>query len=429
MEVFSFDKSVMERYEDCCMALKFSDNILSASKIHSAWEYYLSVLLEPAGWQALWRLTRVFCEELQIRYPTVVYGTVEQIDFKECKAQFKVEAVPDSDINLVMETHFVNLEELWPTTRQENDALNVEKTAEALDNYRFFLNNIWQPWDQDDDESIDFIDTHFLSRAQLYCDMKNKKMERNSIARLKMLLKEAREISLKIDRLESEFVSDDEDDGEDASMSAGDRNGKDDRKELLRLNMRMSQIKTEFEILENPKMRQVHEEARHEMAKGEKALRVNNVIVTKPGTIQDQMEYFAEVKSVLGKDVNVVVRPSLQEALLHSSASDTIFIPHSLQPVEFPLALEDGGSIRAIKNADLKAIIASKSEDQQLFVCGSYQFENLTLDCRNVDIGLLVRSSASVSLKNCEIVGGKQTSTHQGICVRGRMMIYYLNIL
>lgn len=90
MDVYTFDKSVMERYDDCCMALKFSDSPLSAAKIHSAWQYYLSLLLEPAGWQSLWRLTRPFCEELQIRYPTVVYGTVEQIDFKECKAQFKV---------------------------------------------------------------------------------------------------------------------------------------------------------------------------------------------------------------------------------------------------------------------------------------------------------------------------------------------------
>lgn len=423
MEVYTFDKSVMERYEDCCMALRFSDSILSAAKIHSSWQYYLSILLEPAGWQSLWRLTRPFCEELNIRFPTVVYGTVEQIDFTEARAQFKVEAVADEDIDLQVDTHFVNLEELWPTIRQENDALNVEKTAEGLDNYRFFLNNIWQPWDADhDDEAIDFIETHFMSRAQLYCDMKNKRMSRSSIARLKLLINEAREIALKRSRLEDEFLSDNEDEeevnGADVSMkSAG--GGSTTKKELLRLNMRMNQIKTEFEILEHPLQRQVYEEQHaEELANG---LQVHNVIVTKPGTVHEQIEYLSAVKAVLGKDENVIIRSSLQDALLNSaSASDMIFIPHSVQAVNYPLAMEDGGCLKAIHDDQLKAIVSCKAEDQHLFVCGNYQFENLTLDCRNVDIGLVVKPKGTVTMRNCVIVGGKQASTNQGICVRGK---------
>lgn len=370
--------------------------------------------------QALWRLTRPFCEELQIRYPTVVYGTIEQIDFKECKAEFKVEAVPDEHIDLYTDKHFVNLEELWPTIRQENDALNVEKTAEALDNYRFFLNNIWQPWDADyDDETVDFIETHFLARAQLYCDMKNKRMSRNSIARLKMLISEARELSLKRNRLENEYLSDDEDDDGDAAMkSSGEANNKE--KELVRLNMRMKQIHTDFEILENPKMRQVYEESLALVPPGQKVTQVHNVIVTKPGTIQEQIEYLTAVKSVLGKDENTIVRSSLQDALLNAtSAADVIFIPHAVQKIDYPLAMEDGGCIRAIPDDQLKAIVESRTEDEHLFVCGNYRFENLTLDCRNVDVGVIVRPNATVTFRNCVIVGGKQASTNQGVCVRG----------
>lgn len=424
MEVFRFDKSVMERYEDWCMALKFSDSIVSAAKIHSAWQYYLSLILEPAGWQALWSLSRPFCEELQIRYPTVVFGTVDQIDFTECKAQFRIEAVQDEDVDLLLATHFINLEELWPTVRQENSAINVEKTAEALDNYRFFINQIWMPFDADhDDESIDFIETHFLSRAQLYCDMKNKRMSRQSAGRLKLLVSEARDIALKRNRLENEFLSDCEDDeeeeeGGDVPMKNSGANDK--RKELLQLNMRLNQIKTDYEVLENPKMRRVYEETQEQQLWGsKKALQVNNVIVTKPGPVQEQIDYLTAIQSILGKDENAIVRPSLQDALNTASASDCIFIPHSVQAINYPLAMEDGGCIKALPDDQLKAIVASTAEDQHLFVCGNYRFEQLTLDCRNVDIGVLVKPGATVTLQSCVIVGGKQASTNQGICVRG----------
>lgn len=417
MDVFTFDKSVMERYEDCCMALKFSDSVVSASKIHAAWQYYLSLLLEPAGWQSLWRLTRPFCEELGIRYPTIVYGTVEQIDFKECKAQFKVEAVPDEDIDLVMDTHYVNLEELWATRRQENDALNVEKTAEALDNYRFFLNNIWQPWDADfDDETIDFVDSHFLTRAALYCDMKNKRMGRSTVAKLKLLINEARDISWKRNRLEGDLEE------EDVAMEDGkEQRESKETKELLRLNIRMKQIKTDFEVLENPKMREVYETSQQVLSGEGQATKGQNVIVTKQGTVQEQLEYLTAIKGVLGKDENCVMRSSLQDALMKAnSSSDMIIIPHSVQSINFPLALEDGGHLRALQDDDLKAIVASEFEDQHLFVCGNYQFENITLDCRNVDIGIAVKAGSTVVLKNCVIIGEKQAaSTNLGICVRG----------
>lgn len=419
MDVFTFDKSVMERYEDCCMALKFSDSVVSASKIHSAWQYYFSLVLEPAGWQSLWRLTRPFCEELGIRYPTIVYGTVEQIDFKECKAQFKVEAVPDEDINLVMDIHYVNLEELWATRRQENDALNVEKTAEALDNYRFFLNNIWQPWDADDDETIDFVDTHFLSRAQLYCDRQNKRMARSTIAKLKLLINEARDISWKRNRLEGELEEEEEEETVDVAMVEAQESK--ETRELLRLNIRMKQIKADFEVLENPKMRQVYESSQQVLSgEGGQVGKGQNVIVTKQGTVQEQLEYLTAIKGVLGKDENSVMRSSLQDALMKAqSSSDMIIIPHSVQAINFPLAMEDGGVMRALQDGDLQAIVASEFEEQHLFVCGNYQFESITLDCRNVDVGIAVKAGATVVLKNCVIIGEKQSSTNQGICVRG----------
>lgn len=142
--------------------------------------------------------------------------------------------------------------------------------------------------------------------------------------------------------------------------------------------------------------------------------------------MQEQMAYLAAVQEVVGKDEGpVVLRSSLQDALLHAaSASDRIFVPHGLQTINYPLALEEGGCLRALHDDQLKAIVACRAEDQHLFVCGDFRFEHLTLDCRNVDLGLVVKAKATVTMRHCTIVGGKQASTNQGICVRGEWLLF-----
>lgn len=83
----------------------------------------------------MWQIPRVICEEFKINYPTVVYGIVEMVMFKELRAIFRVIAVQDDDIHLPDE-HDVALEDLWPTKQQENNALNIEMTAKCIDMLR-----------------------------------------------------------------------------------------------------------------------------------------------------------------------------------------------------------------------------------------------------------------------------------------------------
>lgn len=61
---------------------------------------------------------------------------VNDVYFPECKAQFSVIAVQDDDIH-IPEIHEVLLEDLWPTIDQENPELNIERTAECLDELRY----------------------------------------------------------------------------------------------------------------------------------------------------------------------------------------------------------------------------------------------------------------------------------------------------
>lgn len=87
------------------------------------------------GWQALWKISRAVCESLGIKYPTIVFGIVNNVLFRELKAEFMVTRVEDDDIH-IPENHEVPLEDLWPTIEQENPELNTERTADCIDQLR-----------------------------------------------------------------------------------------------------------------------------------------------------------------------------------------------------------------------------------------------------------------------------------------------------
>lgn len=90
------------------------------------------------GWQAIWKLNRATCEQYKIKYPTVVLGTVNNVYFQDLMADFSISAVQDDDVHLP-EIHEVPLEDLWPTIDQENGELNVERTADCIDELRLVL--------------------------------------------------------------------------------------------------------------------------------------------------------------------------------------------------------------------------------------------------------------------------------------------------
>lgn len=65
----------------------------------------------------------------------MVLGTVNNVYFQDLMADFSISAVQDDDVHLP-EIHEVPLDDLWPTIDQENTELNVERTADCIDELR-----------------------------------------------------------------------------------------------------------------------------------------------------------------------------------------------------------------------------------------------------------------------------------------------------
>lgn len=300
MEIYTFDKSLQERLVEFSEILSNQNKVVSASQIKSEWLNYVELVIEPVGWQALWKIPRLTCQDLKIHYPTIVVVEAEQVDFNDLLALVKITAVQD-DIHLP-EKYDVPLIELYPTQKQENKTLDMVGTASCIDQVRFFYNYLWMPWDLDDDENSDWVTLHLESRIRLFYDMKRGCVNKDTCDVIRTLVREGREIQQNISKLE-ESISDEEE-IESCFMDDGKAC------QLMKLHFRLQQIKTEMEILENPAIRDIL--ARHRNSfMGEEQMR-------KHGNSDKQKEaHFVwlggtsmEIRTALDK-IETMVSPSL----------------------------------------------------------------------------------------------------------------------
>ncbi|XP_055600450.1 protein nessun dorma isoform X2 [Uranotaenia lowii] len=446
MDIYEFEKSLLDRLTETSDVLSARD-IIPANEVRTEWANYVEIMAEPTGWQAVWRIPRVVCEQLSIRFPIMVMGTVEQVLFDELKAVFCVEGVQDDDVHLP-EKHAVALDELWPMKDQENEALNMDRTAECIDRLRFFYHHIWMPWDYDnDDQRSDWADKHLESRIKFYYDIKNRTMSKRLSSHVLALLAEANYIQKKKEVLEMEIEDEEETElGEDSSLVEHDK-----ASELMKLHLRLNSIKNEIDILENPAMRELYEKVRFTECTSFSAyntisngkLTAEAFVVTHIGTLDEQIDFLTKAKSKFNANKVVRICDSLQGALDISQSSDEIYLPPGKHMIKFLEYLNGGGAIRAITSVDFKdvdehgkleiiddkSIISSKDDDSILLtVDGNYCFENVLLDCRNVRTGVLIKRG-NVSFKNCYLIGDPASTTKQGIVVFGNSTISLENCI
>jgi hypothetical protein len=70
-DIIKFEKSFKQRlseYKDILGARSH----LRVSGIQNEWYYYLENVLEPTGWQAVWKVSRQKCEDFNIQFPTLI---------------------------------------------------------------------------------------------------------------------------------------------------------------------------------------------------------------------------------------------------------------------------------------------------------------------------------------------------------------------
>ncbi|XP_032013177.1 SHC SH2 domain-binding protein 1 isoform X4 [Hylobates moloch] len=147
----------------------YQDYILADCKASEVQEFtaeFLEKVLEPSGWRAVWH-TNVF----------KVLVEVTDVDFAALKAVVRL-AEPylcDSQVStftmecmkelLDLKEHRLPLQELWVVF---NDSGVFDQTALAIEHVRFFYQNIWRSWDEEEEDEYDYFVRCVEPRLRLY---------------------------------------------------------------------------------------------------------------------------------------------------------------------------------------------------------------------------------------------------------------------
>ncbi|XP_037953804.1 protein nessun dorma [Teleopsis dalmanni] len=438
MEIYKFEKSLLNRLDEIGSALSRPDVLINATQVFIEWSNYIEVSIEPTGWQATWKVPRLTCENMELPYPVVVFGMVEQVLFRDLQASFRVEAVQDSNIHLP-EYHVVRLEDLYPTINQENTELNVETTADVIDAYRFFMNNVWMPWDNELNEDISWVDKHLESRIRFCYDLRSTAMNRPLAAHIKALLNEARCIQERKEHLEM-------------NLSEKDENLENEVKnveitELMNLHLRLSTIRAKVELLENPEMRAAYEDLHFKEVKKLQTLANSSksdvaFVVSSPTKITDHINVLSKVKQHVKKDCLIHMSASLEDALSKYCSIWKIFLSPGNHPIKFLEHLHSGHIFGLPENSNFNesslnvdqltstdvVIYSSDAESVLLVLNGNFTFENIVFQCNKVRLCMVVKTG-NLRLKNCRLIGNGKSSTQQGICCGGNAQVTLENCL
>ncbi|KAL5281630.1 SHCBP1 family protein [Megaselia abdita] len=416
MEVFEFEKNLLTRLQDVRDVLCWKDEGISSARVKYEWKYFMEIQCETTGWQALWKIPRIICEEMSLRYPTVVFGMVENVIFNDLKATFFVQAVQDDNVHMP-EKQEVNLIDLYPTKDQENKEINTERTAEVLDSLRFFYQNIWMPWDNDIDDDFDWAEKHLESRIRFYYDLKKKDMRRPLATQIRTLLAEAKYIQERREYIEIGLNS--------TGDNLEDTISQSEKADLMRIHLRLSMIKSEMDILENPETRSIYEECKLESQ--EESRECISYIVTSPDSNENQIMYLQKVQQFL-KDPNGKVQMcnSFQKAIELCNALDEIFLPPGEHSIKFLDFLNDNGTVTGIGNAGDVILKSPDDESILLIFEGNFKLKNVTLDCSNVRNGIVLKKG-NVILDSCVLFGDGKSSTQQGVLCNGNSKLLLKN--
>ncbi|XP_017774290.1 PREDICTED: SHC SH2 domain-binding protein 1 homolog B [Nicrophorus vespilloides] len=400
-QVITYDKSLQQRLQEY-LDVYSSSKIGTVNQIRKEWGYYLEFSLDPNGWQAIWKIPRISCENLKIPFPTIVLVYIEDVSFNDLSAVAKIIAVQD-DISLP-EKHFVPLMQLWPTKDQDKTvALNMQNTSNSLDMYRFFYTNIFMPWDYDDDNS-DWLQMHLETRLRLYYDMKNGVIPRSVAEHIRSLLTDARKLHARREQIELDLSDIDEENTNDERIQT-----------LMDLNVQIIQIKSEVELLENPVTRNVIIKRSKDLTPEKKISKPQFWLVFEEGKIDEYFEFLNKVK-MFHPNETFKFSPRLSTVLETFQANDTVILSKSLHSIRSVSGLENGGCLKGIYDKE-NTTLSLLNEDVILdFMGQNVVLENITINAACSQCAILVRAGKTV-LKHCKLIGDNHSSTHQGIIV------------
>ncbi|XP_011163398.1 protein nessun dorma [Solenopsis invicta] len=400
--IYSFhDKTLAERLEEYTNILSTPGRIVPASTIRTEWVCDVELVIEPVGWQALWKISRATCENYSIRYPTIVLVEVLGMDYPTLNALVKITAVQD-DIHLPKK-HEVPLIELYPTIDQTNHSLDIVGTAHCVDRLRFFYNYLWMPWDEDEDDNIDWVEQHLERRIRLFFDMNNGAISKDTCDIIRSLISEGREVQKKISTYEALLPEDFHEDNVPEELAQ-------ETCALMKLHFRLQQIKAEMDLLENPSLRGLlgKNQAYNRRKKCSNNENRKNMyyFVWLGGVVKELQELSSKIQTMLPEDTPIKICGYLDDVMDTFETGDTILLGEGNHTIKDSSGLEEGGAIIGISNTE-KTIISSPDPNisSSLFDLSGNEIllKNICIDLGALQAGIIARKDCTVLITGSRI--------------------------
>ncbi|NXD91352.1 SHCBP protein, partial [Chaetorhynchus papuensis] len=226
----------------------YQDYILAdckASEVKQFIAEYLGKVLEPSGWQAIWR-TDVF--EVLVGVVGVNFSALKAVvQLSEpflCESQdgsFTLECMQEL---LELKEHQILLQELWVVYDESGE---FDQTALAIEHVRFFYRCIWRTWDEEEEDEFDYFVRCVEPRLRLHYDVLEHRVPSGLVVDYQNLLSQCEELYEKFLIVRNSISSSDSDsEAENISMVEG-----------LKLYDKVEHLKQKLKLIENPLLRYV----------------------------------------------------------------------------------------------------------------------------------------------------------------------------
>ncbi|NXS29744.1 SHCBP protein, partial [Pomatostomus ruficeps] len=226
----------------------YQDYILAdckASEVKQFIAEYLGKVLEPSGWQAIWR-TDVF--EVLVGVVGVNCSTLKAVvQLSEpflCESQDSSFTLESMQELLELKEHQILLQELWVVYDESGE---FDQTALAIEHVRFFYRCLWRTWDEEEEDEFDYFVRCVEPRLRLHYDVLEHRVPSGLVADYQNLLSECEELYEKFLNVRNSISSNDSDsEAENVSMVEG-----------LKLYDKVEHLKQKLKLIENPLLRYV----------------------------------------------------------------------------------------------------------------------------------------------------------------------------
>ncbi|KAM4894644.1 SHC SH2 domain-binding protein 1 [Sylvia borin] len=226
----------------------YQDYILAdckASEVKRFIAEYLEKVLEPSGWQAIWR-TDVF--EVLVGVVDVNFSALKAVvQLSEpflCESQdssFTQECMQEL---LELKEHQILLQELWVVYDESGE---FDQTALAIEHIRFFYRCIWRTWDEEEEDEFDYFVRCVEPRLRLHYDILEHRVPSGLVVDYQNYLSQCEELYEKFLSVRNSISSNDSDsEAGNVSMVEG-----------LKLYDKVEHLKQKLKLIENPLLRYV----------------------------------------------------------------------------------------------------------------------------------------------------------------------------